>query len=359
LRTEPTADIATETRTRRLSAPADKEAEVRRLVTQMPGQRLPGEREWATQLNISRPQLRAILAVLRREGIVEQRQGSGTYAVDPRGEPRLRRVALLIDSRLKFGDDPFFSFLLERLQAQLQAEGVRCLIERISEADATQDTPHTEDGMLTLGMVGETLLARHRSGQPPLVALLLGPKAHPQRSASVFQLDDREGGRDAVQSLVGGGCRDLLYVGRDDIPAAAERHAGAAEAAGERGISLQFQVCGLNYAAGLRLGRTLAVEENKDPLGIIATNDWLAVGLRAGLQDRGEAVHREIRIVSFDGLPITADPALKIASLMVPIETIAQDAVAELHRLVRPGAGSGRILRYPFSWRQEKGTGDV
>ena len=38
-------------------------------------------------------------------------------------------------------------------------------------------------------------------------------------------------------------------------------------------------------------------------------------------------------IVSFDGLPITADPSVGIRSLAAPIDAIATDAVAELRRL--------------------------
>ena len=52
-------------------------------------------------------------------------------------------------------------------------------------------------------------------------------------------------------------------------------------------------------------------------------------------------------LVSFDGLPLARDPALAIVSLAVAVDTIARDAVAELARLQRPGAG-GRKVSYPL-----------
>jgi hypothetical protein len=50
--------------------------------------------------------------------------------------------------------------------------------------------------------------------------------------------------------------------------------------------------------------------------------------------------------MSFDGLAAVSDPLLGIESLAIPIEEIAQDAVAELQRLRRSPAASGRIIRY-------------
>jgi GntR family transcriptional repressor for pyruvate dehydrogenase complex len=52
-----------------------------------PGNRLPPERDLATQLGVSRPTVRAGLRALAAMGVVESRHGSGTYI--PGGPPRL------------------------------------------------------------------------------------------------------------------------------------------------------------------------------------------------------------------------------------------------------------------------------
>ena len=113
--------------------PADRASldALRRLATEMAGRKLPGERELASRLDLSRQRLRALLAVLEAEGVVERRQGSGTYAADPMGAD-VSHVGLLIDARLKLGGDPFFSLLVERLQLCLQTAGVHCVVERIT-----------------------------------------------------------------------------------------------------------------------------------------------------------------------------------------------------------------------------------
>ena len=50
-----------------------------------PGNRLPAERDLATQIGVSRPTIRAGLRTLAAMGVVRSRHGSGTYI--PEGPP--------------------------------------------------------------------------------------------------------------------------------------------------------------------------------------------------------------------------------------------------------------------------------
>src|SRR5258708_29456514 len=52
-----------------------------------PGDRLPAERDLASQIGVSRPTVRAGLHALAAMGVVRSRQGSGTYIPD--GPPLL------------------------------------------------------------------------------------------------------------------------------------------------------------------------------------------------------------------------------------------------------------------------------
>jgi len=321
---------------------ADPVEAVRQLAQQMVGQRLPSERDLAAHLQISRPYLRSILALLQKEGLVEARPKSGTYVVDGRSD-RLHRIVLLIDGDLKLGDDPFIVSFVDRLQRSIQEAGGRCLIER---TDGQSHRPSLEDGVLTLGLAGHTLITGQRTDSPPMVGLLLDGQTRPNHRASIFQLEDREAGRTAAGILLGRGCRELVFLGRRDIPASRERLEGVEEAAGENGAFFRYIGCHLNYGEGLRLGREIDLGVERSPLGIVANNDWLALGFRTGLRDRAVPAQREVPIVSFDGLPVTADPTLDITSLAVPIHEIAADAVAELQRLQRSQGATGRVIRY-------------
>jgi GntR family transcriptional repressor for pyruvate dehydrogenase complex len=63
-----------------------------------PGDRLPPERELAKQLGISRPALRAGLSSLISMGVLQSRQGAGTFLVD--GPPALDSEPLRLLSQL-------------------------------------------------------------------------------------------------------------------------------------------------------------------------------------------------------------------------------------------------------------------
>lgn len=325
---------------------AHKAAELRQLVAQSAGQRLPGERELAALLQLSRPRVRALLAELEAEGLIQRRQGSGTIAVDTSTQ-HIHTVALLIDEQLKLGDDPFFSWLLECLQATLQAEGMHCVIERIGSHKGQW---HLQDAAITFGQAGESVIANLRPDDPPVVGLLLDPQIRAKAQASIFQLADKEAGEEAAQYLVDTQCRVMIFVGKQDIAASRERLAGVEAIARRAGIEVLFVPCALNYVAGLKLGKELNLPVTDRPVGIIATNDWLALGLQAGLFSVTAARQRDIRMVSFDGLSMTTDASSGIRSLQVPIDSIAHDAVAELRRLRQSRFAVGRIVSYQLHW---------
>jgi DNA-binding LacI/PurR family transcriptional regulator len=318
---------------------------LRLLIEKQPGQRLPGERALADQLGIPRAALRGLLDILEGEGLVRRHQGSGTYAVDTQSR-RLRTVVLLIDQEIKLGEDPFFSLLVEYLQGELQEQGIHCMIERIHPRWQFQ---HPYDGAITIGQAGNALLPNLPKSAPPVVSLLLDTSLPANASVSIFQLAEREAGGAAAQRLLSTRCRELLFLGRRDLPASRERLAGVEEVLSTSDVPFQFINCSLNYAAGLKAGREIPLSPDQSPVGIIAANDWLAVGLRAGLSSRPATTLPDIQLVSFDGLPLTADPFLGIDALVAPLQTIAADAVSELQRL--RASTPGRVVRYAFHWR--------
>lgn len=317
-------------------------AAIQQLIERMPGRKLPAEREMAAQFGISRTKLRAILSDLETEGLVERHQGSGTYAVDP-AAARIDTLALLIDKNLKLGDDPFFTYFLEKLQTTLQENRVRSVIERID----TQSKPIVfEDAVITLGLAGAEVVRRWQKSDPPLVGLWINATPRPGTRVSLFQLENEEAGREAARRLVDRGLEFVYLIGRKSIPDWGDRVNGALEVLTEAGVSHTILDCGMNYAAGLDLAHQLELPTDYNHFGIIAANDWLAVGLRTGLSHRGPDIASRAAIASFDGLKLAASPMLGIESLAIPVQEIVPDVLVELRRLRRFPSASGRILRY-------------
>jgi GntR family transcriptional repressor for pyruvate dehydrogenase complex len=113
-----------------------------------PGDRLPAERELATQLGVSRPSVRAGLHALAAMGVVKSRHGSGTYIPD--GPPSLGSEPLSFLAALHgFTRDEMYEArrILEIEAAGLAAARVTSdhlatLAEEVAGLFANRDNPH-------------------------------------------------------------------------------------------------------------------------------------------------------------------------------------------------------------------------
>jgi GntR family transcriptional repressor for pyruvate dehydrogenase complex len=125
---------------------------VRRLIEDgslHPGDRLPAERDLALQIKVSRPSLRSGLRTLQAMGVIEARQGSGTYIAD--GPPKLGDGPLRFLAALHgFTRDEMFEArrVLEVGTAGLAAERatpehIALIADEVTSMFATLDDPQT------------------------------------------------------------------------------------------------------------------------------------------------------------------------------------------------------------------------
>jgi GntR family transcriptional regulator, transcriptional repressor for pyruvate dehydrogenase complex len=123
---------------------------VRRLIEDgalRPGDRLPGERDLALELGLSRPSLRSGLEALESMGVVVSRRGAGTFIAD--GPPDLGREPLrLLASLHQFTRDEMFEarHVLEVGVAGLAAdhagpEHLAAMAEEVTEMFASLEDP--------------------------------------------------------------------------------------------------------------------------------------------------------------------------------------------------------------------------
>ncbi len=77
-----------------------------------PGAEIPSERALAVAWNVARPTVTKALETLRVQGLVESRQGSGTYVRDPAAAPRAReRYARARDHGTMYSDAESIEFV--------------------------------------------------------------------------------------------------------------------------------------------------------------------------------------------------------------------------------------------------------
>ena len=114
-----------------------------------PGGRIPSERQLAESLGVNRPAVREAIRVLGFLGLLEVRQGSGTYFRGPDQELLLR----LFEWTLLFGDGKARDLLETRADLEIIASG------RAAER-------RSEDDMAALGALLERMRVSDRAGFP-------------------------------------------------------------------------------------------------------------------------------------------------------------------------------------------------
>ncbi|MFZ4539006.1 GntR family transcriptional regulator [Propionivibrio sp.] len=99
-----------------------------------PGDRLPAERELAIELGVSRPSLREAIQKLASKGLVQSRQGGGTYVTD-------RLESTFLDPwQDMMGTHPNLREDLLEFRHMLEGQAAEWAAERATDADLTRLT---------------------------------------------------------------------------------------------------------------------------------------------------------------------------------------------------------------------------
>lgn len=100
------------------------------------GQKLPSERQLAQQFNVSRPSLREAIQKLEAKGVVERRQGGGTYVINTVNEQLTQPLFELLAKHPESQFDLLeFRHALEGISSFYAAlRGTKADLERIEES---------------------------------------------------------------------------------------------------------------------------------------------------------------------------------------------------------------------------------
>ena len=149
------------------------------------------------------------------------------------------------------------------------------------------------------------------------------------------RIDNLAAGREATAHLIERGCRRIAFVGGPSgHTTAADRREGYRQALVAAGLSpapeLEIQA-GLGPEDGLRAASTL-LGLPRQPDGVFAFNDNLAIGLIHGLLAAGCGVPDDVAVIGFDDIPLAAYFRPGLSSVAVPAYELG---VAATERLLR------------------------
>lgn len=293
--------------------------------------KLPTENELSLRFGVSRQTIRQAISSLKTDGAVYQIQGSGTYVseTDKSKQPKVKSNFKNIFILCTYISEYIFPSIVRGIESTLNGTGYRFNL------GATGNKVDVERKILKevieLGECDGMIVEGSKTGLPnPNIALYeeiikLGIPivflhcSYPELAGSVVVgMEDKAGGRIAVDKLINAGCKKILGIFKSDDRQGLLRYAGFTEGVVESGLGLdQTEV------------RWFTTEDAKDhgmkvdpvllPMisqrgfdGIVCYNDMVASAIIRDLSQAGLPIPR---IVSFDDSYLAHASAIGFESL--------------------------------------------
>ena len=307
------------------------------------GQCLPGENEMAAQFGMSRQTVRQALSLLEQEGLIQRRQGSGTYV--HRTEPRPRRT-WNVGVIATYISEYIFPSILRGIEGELSDEGFFPLLF------ATRNQVDNErrilkecmekriDGLIVEGTksaLPNPNLPLYEKLQEMGIPVVFFNGYYPAlRSCVSVTMDDRQGGFEAVQYLLAKGHRRIGGIFKNDDIQGLDRYYGYTQGLLKNGLPLQDQwVTWFNSTNRENLlsdeyGITRLLEKISSCTAVVCYNDEVAVKLEKALVSHGLQVPGDKAIISFDDSPLGALATVGLTSFAHPKESLGACAARKL-----------------------------
>ena len=294
------------------------------------GWKLPTEQELARQYHLSRQTVRHALALLKEEGLIQRRQGSGSYATGllPGAAPRqIAVVTSFLDDYIFPGilhdaSDAFsqqgYSTAVYATENQVSAE--REILLRLLEEPVSGLL--VEGSKTALPTPNADLYQRLRRAETPMV-FLHGAYAELDRIPCVAD-DNYGGGYQLARHLTARGHREIAGIFKSDDVQGPQRYHGAVSALRDTGLSIRDS----RFAWYDTEGRRRLLEEKEDALlrdflekrlegatAVICYNDEIAFHLIQALLAAGLRVPEDVAVVSFDNSYLCQISPVPITSL--------------------------------------------
>ncbi|MEV5969478.1 substrate-binding domain-containing protein [Streptomyces sp. NPDC051921] len=323
-----------------------------------PGGKLPTERALAAEAGVSVTTVRRAYEDLVALGLVERRQGAGTFAAQRPEDQRADRsvIGVLVP-------DTAFSYprVLHGIEKELAAAGAR-LVLACSHYDPGEEDAAVER-LLTAGVHGLLLVPTLHTATDParraeeLLALPVPAVLVERRLAAYGPGDptehvctDHEGGAyDAVRHLRGLGHRRLGLVVRSDAPTTAPIESGFARAIADLGLPTpRHESDTLGEWNPERADRAVAALCAAGATAALCFGDREAALVLAAARRAGLRVPEDLALISYDNefadvaeIPLTAvsPPRFQVGRLAAQIllRRLAEGDATPLHQVqLRP-----------------------
>jgi LacI family transcriptional regulator, repressor for deo operon, udp, cdd, tsx, nupC, and nupG len=308
-----------------------------------PGDRLPSIRQLAGQLGINMLTVRSAYLRLEREGLVQTRQGAGTYVlpfnprvlIDLAGRSRSFTIGVILPGM----SDPLYHDFLEGVEKGIGREHLLLFVSNAHEdpqeslRNFTQLSARNVDGIIVASHDILPFLGENSSAGLPLVTV-----DSPGCTGPVVNFDLEQAAFLATQHLVEHHYQHIGMITFTEARANVTRmEAGHRRALDEGGLGfsedLLVRVPGFTMEHGIQ-GARLLLDRAHPPEAVFTIADTMALGVMKYLKLLHKRIPEDIAIASLDDISLASlvEPGLTTASL--PARQLGLEAMNMLHRLI-------------------------
>ncbi len=237
--------------------------------------------------------------------------------------------------------DPFFGIIASAVQSEIGGPGGRAGGERMAVVCNTGGSPERELTYLTLlqrqraaavvltgGAVEDAAHMAATAGKLRRLTeagtrvVLCGRPPVPGADAVALTFDNRGGGRQLTEHLLGLGHRRIGYVaGPPERTTTRHRLEGHRAALAAYGVA-DDPALTVHGPYDRRSGYNATVEllrRSPELTAVVAANDTVALGACAALRDKGLRIPDDVSVAGFDDLPFSVDAVPALTTVRLPL----------------------------------------
>ena len=329
------------------------------------GEKIPGENELAQKYGMSRQTVRQSLSLLEQEGLIERRQGSGTYVAE---KMHMGKKSWNVGVIATYISEYIFPSILRGIESELSEHGFAPVL------GATQNRVDNErrileefmqrpiDGLIVEGTksaLPNPNIPFYQEIEKRGIPVVFFNGYYPvMQSCTYVVMNDKRGGYDAAEYLIQNGHTKIGGIFKSDDMQGLERYAGYMQCLVEKELPLNdewiiwFNSENRSYILTDEAERI--VNSLKDCTAVVCYNDEMAIKLVNALRRGGYQVPQDKELISFDRSLLSEISAIQIPSLSHPKEMLGAVAARKLIGKMHGKKEESARLEWVFSQKDKR-----
>jgi len=329
--------------------------------TREPGEAIPGQADLAKRYGVSLMTARRAVSELVEDGLLVRSHGRRTVVASPH-EPRRRKgstgATILI---LNGGGVAVFEKLAVRLQKELAARGHTCALSDFdyfspgrpgaAEEDIDRALRATRPDAIVCGQVSH-MWDEISGAMAGVKCPVVYTQCYRPVPASFVTVNMGEAAYLGALHLRQAGCRRIRYYGPKDRPGdwSWHRYSGLRRylAEYEPGLALEDFCVETGYFADPACKTALAeFAAGRVPDGILASNDFVAIGVMMAARERGIRIPDDLAVVGMDDISAAAASSPPLTTIAQPTDEVAREVTRILQAVLNGDTSRHQVVVSP------------